>query len=189
MIFPRSHAGWIGPYLPFSQHHKAVPIWEPRIPPIQEHPIMQKKSVKVTVVALVSVLMIAGAAFAYWTVAGSGTGQASTGTASAITVNQTSTVTAMAPGLPAQALSGNFDNPNQGPAYVASVSAAVSGTDKVGCDASDYTIAGTSSVPGSVAAGSGVGTWSGLTIAFNNKPSTNQNACKGATVTIAYTSN
>lgn len=150
---------------------------------------MEKKSLKVAVSALVGVLVVAGAAFAYWTVAGSGNGQAATGSVTGITVNQTSTVTAMAPGLPAQALSGNFDNPNQGPVYVTSVSAVVSGTDKVGCDASDYTIAGTSSVPGSVPAGSGVGSWSGLTIAFNNKPSTNQNACKGATVTIAYTSN
>ena len=59
--------------------------------------------------------MGAVAAFAYWTNSGAGTGDADTGTNAAIVVNQTSTVTGMAPGVAAQALSGNFDNANDGP--------------------------------------------------------------------------
>jgi hypothetical protein len=150
---------------------------------------MRKVSLKAVVLGLVGVLVVAGAAFAYWTTTGSGTGSASTGTPTAVTVNQTSTVSALAPGSGTQALSGNFDNPNSGPVYVGSVTAVVSGTNKTGCDASDYTIAGTATVNAQVAAGTGVGSWSGLTIAFNNKPTTNQDSCKGAAVAIAYTSN
>jgi hypothetical protein len=151
---------------------------------------MQRKSLKVTLAAGAIVLVAAGAAFAYWTISGSGTGSASTGTVTPVTVHQTSTVTGMAPGVAAQPLSGNFDNPNSGPVYVTSVTATVTGTDKAGCDASDFTVTGSPAAVGTqVAAGSGVGTWSGISIAFNNKPAINQDACKNAVVAIGYTSN
>lgn len=146
-----------------------------------------KRAITIVVGATV-LLASAGIAFAYWTNTGSGTGTASTGTNAAVVVNQTSTVTGLAPGLPAQSLSGNFDNPNAGPIHVAAVTAAVTGTDKVGCDATDYSIAGTATVNADVPAGDDVGTWSGLTIQFNNKPGANQDACKNAVVAIAYTS-
>ncbi len=134
-------------------------------------------------------LVGAGAAFAYWTTTGAGTGTADTGTTVAVVIRQTSTVTGMAPGVAPQALSGNFDNPNAGPVYVAGVTATVTGTDKTGCTATDYTVAGTATVAAQVPAGNAVGAWSGLTIAFNNKTATNQDACKGAVVSLAYTSN
>jgi hypothetical protein len=133
-----------------------------------------------------TVLAGGGIAFAYWTNTGTGTGEATTGSNESIVVNQTSTVTDLAPGLPAQTLSGNFDNPNDGPVYVTSVTATVTGTDQAGCDASDYTIAGSAPVNQQVPAGDGVGSWSGLTIQFNNKPAVNQDACKNAVVSIAY---
>ncbi len=135
------------------------------------------------------VLVGAGAAFAYWTNTGAGTGSAATGTNQPIVVNQTSTVTAMAPGVAAQALSGTFDNLNAGPVYVAGVTATVTGTDKTGCTAADYTIAGTATVAAEVPVGTGKGSWSGLTIQFNNKAGVNQDACKTAVVSIAYASN
>lgn len=141
------------------------------------------------IIGVVVFLLGVGVAFAYWTNSGTGTGDADTGTNVAIVVNQTSTVTGMAPGVAAQALSGNFDNDNAGPVYVAGVTASVSSTDKTGCTAADYTIAGTATVATQVAAGDGVGSWSGLTIQFNNKPGVNQDACKNAVVTIAYVSN
>ena len=146
---------------------------------------------KKTVAIAAAVLLIVGggAAFAYWTNSGSGTGQATTGSNQTIVVHQTSTVTGLAPGLPAQTLSGNFDNPNTSPVYVTSVTASITGTDKTGCDASDYTIAGSAPVAAEVPAGSAVGSWTGLTIAFNNKPAINQDACKDAVVAIAYTTN
>lgn len=134
------------------------------------------------------VLAGGGVAFAYWTNSGSGGGTAGTGSNSPITVNQTSTVTGMGPGVAAQPLAGNFDNTNDGPVYVAAVTATVTGTDKSGCGATDYTIAGTAPVAAQVPVGTGVAAWTGLTIAFNNKVGVNQDACKGAIVTIAYAS-
>ncbi len=150
---------------------------------------MRKLSFKAVLIALVGVVVAGGAAFAYWTISGSGTGSASTSAPVPVVVNQTSTVSGLAPGSGTQTLSGTFDNPNSGPVYVTSVSATVTGTDKTGCTASDYTIDGSAPVGTQVPAGTGVASWSGLTIAFNNKATTNQDACKGATVTITYTSN
>ena len=141
----------------------------------------------------VGVLAAAGGAFSYWTGTGSGSGSATTKTGvSAVTVNQTVAVTDLAPGSGTQPLSGTFDNANSGPVYISAVSATVTVTKASGapagtCDATDYTLAGTSTVPGQVPAGTGQGTWSGLTIAFNNKAGVNQDACKGAAVAIAYT--
>jgi len=150
-----------------------------------------RKAIAVTVGTVV-LLSGAGVAFAYWTNSGTGTGTAATGTNVPITLTQTSTVTAMAPGIAAQALSGTFNNTNAGPVFVKTVVATVTATDKSGCTAADYTIAGTSVVQGA-AAGAGAqvpvgaaGTWSGLTIAFNSTAS-NQDACQGAVVTIGYT--
>jgi hypothetical protein len=143
---------------------------------------------KWAIVLTVGILAVGGAAFAFWTNSGSGSGGAGTGTNVAVVVNQTSTVSGLAPGLPAQSLSGNFDNPNAGPVFIATVTATVTGTDKAGCGPTDYTVAGTAPVNAQVAAGSGVGAWTGLTIQFNNKPSTNQDACKNAVVAISYTS-
>lgn len=141
------------------------------------------------VIGIVVVLVGAGAAVAYWTNTGAGTGTADTGTNAAVVVNQTSILTTpLAPGVAAQPLSGDFDNPNAGPVYITAVTATVTGTDTAGCGATDYVIAGTSTVPGQVPAGDGTGAWSGLTIQFNNKVGTNQDACKGAVVNIAYTS-
>lgn len=134
-----------------------------------------------------TVLTVGGVAYAYWTTTGAGTGDAGTGTVVAVTVNQTSVVTGLAPGLGAQALSGTFSNPNEGPVYVTAVTAAVTGTDKAGCTAADYTIAGTATVNAEVAAGADKGAWSGLSIAFNNR-AVNQDACKGAVVSLALTS-
>jgi hypothetical protein len=130
----------------------------------------------------------AGVALAYWTNPGSGAGSAPTGTTTAIVVNQTSTISGLAPGLPAQTLSGNFDNPNNGPIFVGSVNVTVTGTDKSGCTASDYTIAGSAPVNAEVPSGEDVGAWTGLTIQFNDKAGANQDACKNATVTLSYTS-
>ena len=151
-----------------------------------------KKSAAI-MVAAVTVVAAGGAAFAYWTAGGSGTGSATAAGSSNVTVVQTSTVTAMQPGDSAQSLSGNFNNPNTGPAYVGTVTASIASVTKAGsapagtCDETDYTLANPGmTVNAEVPAGNGVGTWSGATIKFNNKAS-NQNQCKGATVNLTYT--
>lgn len=147
----------------------------------------------VAAVTLLVLALAAGAAYAYWTAGGSGSGSASVASApSALTANQTSTLTAMYPGDSAQTLSGDFDNTNSGPIYVTSVTASIGTVTKAPgapagtCDSSDFTLSGaTMAVGAEVPAGNGVGSWSGATIKFNNKPS-NQDACQGASVTINY---
>jgi hypothetical protein len=54
------------------------------------------------VLGVIAVLVVAGAAIAYWTAGGSGTGSAATASgAGSLTVNQTGTLTAMYPVTPA----------------------------------------------------------------------------------------
>jgi len=152
-----------------------------------------KKKKIALLAAGVVVVGSSGAAYAYWTNSGSGTGTAVTGTNSAVTVVQTSSISGMYPGEGTRALSGNFNNPNAGNTYVTAVTATGYAIDAThvtaGCTVAqgNYTLGGTSNTPGDVAAGNGVGSWSGLTVQMNNL-GTNQDACKGATVTITYAS-
>lgn len=152
-------------------------------------PQSNRKRSAIGVVAVI--LLLVGGAYAYWTVAGGGTGSGTTAEGvAAITVNQTSTVTNLYPGGPAQALSGTFTNTNPGPVYVGTVTASIASVTKASgaqgtCDASDYTLTGAAmTVNAEVPSGTG-GAWTGATLQFNNK-ATNQDGCKGATVNLAY---
>jgi hypothetical protein len=62
------------------------------------------------VIATVVLLGFGGVAYGYWTQTGSGTGSAETGTGEAITINQTSDISGLAPGVAPKTLSGTFDN-------------------------------------------------------------------------------
>lgn len=151
-----------------------------------------KKRKKIAIITATVVMGTAVAAFAYWTAGGSGTGSANTGSNNPITAVQGVTPSAMAPGDSAQSLAGTFTNTNTGPVYVATVTASIAsvfqnGVAATGCDATDYTLANpVMTVDAQIPVGSLQGTWSGATIKFNNKPATNQDACKGATVNLAY---
>lgn len=159
---------------------------------------MRKFSKKGKVYAAAATLALVaasgGAAYAYWSTTGSGVGSGASGTNVAITVNQTGVVTGLEPGGAPQTLSGKFTNPNTSPVYVTSVTASIASVTKggavaVGCDATDFTLANaTMGVGHEVASGTNVDSWSGATIAFNNKAS-NQDACKDVTVNFAYSSN
>jgi hypothetical protein len=146
------------------------------------------------VLGVIAVLVVAGAAIAYWTAGGSGTGSAATASgAGSLTVNQTGTLTAMYPGDSAQTLSGTFDNPTGALVHVSQVAVSISSVTKAGgapagtCAATDYTLSGSPmTVNAEVPAGNGKGNWTGATIQFNDKAS-NQDACKGATVNLSYT--
>lgn len=154
-----------------------------------------RRTKKVTIIAAGAVVLAGtGVAYAYWSAGGSGTGSAATGTNVALVVNQTSSVTSMGPGDTAQTLSGNFTNSNTGPAYVTSVTVSISGVTKAAqapagtCSASDYTLANSVMTVGAeVPPGTGQGSWSGASLKFNNSPTVNQDACKGATVALLYT--
>lgn len=145
-------------------------------------------------VAVVGLLVVAAVGYAYWTSGGSGTGSATAGSTANLTVVQTTTLSAMYPGDSPQTISGTFNNPNPGPAYVGTVTAAIGSVTKAGgapagtCNATDFTLASaTMTVNAEVPAGSAQGAWTGATLQFNNKAGTNQDACKGATVGLTYT--
>ncbi|TAL41021.1 MAG: hypothetical protein EPN91_11725 [Salinibacterium sp.] len=152
---------------------------------------MKRIPTKRLAIAVTAALLLAGGgtAVAYWTAGGSGSGTASAGSNSPITAVQTSTLTGVAPGVAAQTLSGNFTNGNASSVYVASVTASISsitGADG-SCDATDFTLSNAvMTVAASIPAGTAQGSWTGATLAFNNK-ATNQDGCKNAVVHISYT--
>ena len=146
-------------------------------------------------IALGLLLAITAGAISYWSATGAGTGEAQAleSAQQALVVNQTSTLTPMYPGDSAQSLSGNFDNPNSGPVHVGTVTVSISGVTKAAgapagtCDAGDFTLAGAEMTVGAeIPAGTAKGSWSGATIQFANDPAVNQDACKGATVSLSY---
>jgi hypothetical protein len=135
------------------------------------------------------VLAVTGtAAFAYWTATGSGSGTASTANGSqALTIAQDAfNGTALTPGGLAQDVKGTITNSNafNVPFTLAAVPTVDSTHATAGCLAGWDTVALTTS-PTSVAANNHAD-FAG-TVALTNLPSTNQDACKGATVTITYT--
>ena len=140
--------------------------------------------------AVAIALLLAAGAYAFWTAGGSGTGTApSSAETEVLVVNQVTVLNDMYPGDTAQTISGNFDNGNDGPIRVATVTASIASvTGGAGsCDASDYTLANpVMTVGAEVPVGTAVGAWTGASIKFNNKI-TNQDGCKGATVNLSYT--
>lgn len=151
---------------------------------------MRKISRKsVAVLATAGVVAVGGGiAWAYWTASGSGSSSDNaTGTTQNLTIHQLSSVAGMGPGVLAQELRGNFDNPNPGPAYVGKVVASVASTSNPLCTAVDFTVVQADVVNAEVPAGNGVGAWGNGSIAFKNDPARNQDACKNVTVTISYT--
>jgi hypothetical protein len=149
---------------------------------------VSRKAAAITAATALTVFGGAGAAIAYWTTSGSGTGSASTGDVQAVTVTQTAVVSGLVPGGAPVALSGKFNNPNPGAVTVASVSASVTGTSAgSSCTAADFDITGTGAAAGEIPSGTGVGSWSGLSIALKDRSDVNQNGCKNATVNLSYT--
>jgi hypothetical protein len=151
---------------------------------------------KVAATIAISVILIGGggaAAFGYWSAGGSGTGTGTAGTNSTLSVTQTSTIAGLAPSSAPQTLSGTIANTNSSKAYVTSITASISSVSKATgapagtCSASDFTLTGaTVTVNAEIPANSTTTTWTGPTVAFNDLPTTNQDACKGATVNFAY---
>jgi hypothetical protein len=144
----------------------------------------------VVVLVVLGVVAIAGVAFAYWTAGGSGSGTADTGTAASVTVKQTASPTGLYPGGTVT-LSGDFDNTNSGHVYITAVTATVTPfsvqTDgaKPACTQADFSISGSALVAAEIPVGSGVGSWSGLSLNMTDA-GTNQDNCKNITVPITY---
>jgi hypothetical protein len=133
------------------------------------------------------VLAVSGtAAYAYWTAQGTGTGTAGTAAASQpLTIAQdTFSGSALTPGGVAQAINGTITNPNTFTVPITLTAAPAVDSAHAGCLPAWYTVT-LASPPSSVPAG-GTASFGG-TVALTNLPGTNQDACKGATVTITYT--
>jgi hypothetical protein len=150
------------------------------------------KKVVTGVVAGTLVLAGSGVAYAYWTATGSGTGSATTAAGgSNLFLAQTSTISNLHPGGAAQAITGRVTNKADNAAYVTSVTVTIVGValapGATGCDKTDYVIANSIMNVGKDLAGKGgVAEFSGASIQFNNKE-TSQDACKGASVLLNYT--
>jgi hypothetical protein len=134
----------------------------------------------------------ADVAAAYWQSGGTTTGDAQV--TRPVTVNQTSELASVSPGVPAQTLSGTFENLNGQPVHVTAVRVSIARVIKAPgaaagtCDATDFTLQDrTIAVDATVPSGRGTGSWAGGAVAFNNKPGVDQNACQGAMVKLGYT--
>jgi hypothetical protein len=145
------------------------------------------------VLTIVAVAAASTAAYAYWTAGGSGSGSVTAGSTVGLIPRQTTVLNPMYPGDSPQVISGNFDNGNDGPVYVTTVTASIGSVTKASgapagtCDATDFTLASpVMTVNAQVPSGNGVSSFTGATIHFNNKASVNQDACQDATVNLAY---
>lgn len=151
---------------------------------------MTKKTKAALAVATAGMLSVGGAAaFAYWTTAGGGTGTASAASGSAPIVLHASFSQSLTPGETAD-VSYTADNPNDSNTVVNALTVTSITTSTPQCAASwfDATAVPNSSsvVVGAHALGTPVGTG---VLTFHDSTSVNQDACKGATITVNVTSN
>ena len=148
------------------------------------------------------VALSTGVAYSYWTTTGSGTGSGGTtgGVVDVLTFGQ-DTLSAMYPGDAAQPFDVSVTNtdPNES-AYVSTIKAYVTVTKAEGavgdCDADDFRLHD-GVAPGTAETAVAI-TWTAQdldagesadassSIQFNNKPTTNQDGCKNAAVTVHY---
>lgn len=110
-----------------------------------------------------------------------------------VVVEQTSTNEGLAPGVAASTLTGQVLNKSTETVYVNDVTVTITGVMKAPqavagpCNASDYEIIGARMAVGTVVAPGDDVAFSGASIGFVDKP-VNQDACKGATVSLGYVS-
>jgi len=162
---------------------------------------MSKKVVAIGLAAGVT-LGIGGAAFAYFTAGGTGTGSATTGSSSAMTLVQDTTINTaqLVPGYGAQTITGHQYNSAGTTEYVGAVTPSISSAtvwqqlNGYTCSASDYTLtpsvaAGDEAVGPSGTQPTGSSNDFSLgTIAFNDKTTTDQDACQGQVLVLSFNS-
>jgi hypothetical protein len=138
--------------------------------------------------AVIGVLCISAAAVAYWTTTGSGTGTGTAGSDSGVTVTVTTSPSGLRPGSPAQAVGISVQNAATVKQYVTSVTLSITSVDKASgavagtCDATDFAITQPTWTAHDMSA-STTESPTGATLAMVNA-SSNQDACKGATVNL-----
>jgi hypothetical protein len=133
----------------------------------------------------VAILAVAGVAVAYWTTSGSGSGSGSVASSNGSLVLHGTITSALTPGG-SSSVTFTADNAGSSSLQVGTVHAVVS-TNKVGCEVKDFTIADTEE--------NQVITKESSNVALNHNGSIsmadtaeNQDACKGATITLTLSS-
>jgi hypothetical protein len=151
---------------------------------------LSKQSKKRLAVALsvVGLLAVGVAAYAWWSAAGGGTatGTSASGNAAAVNAHTTSSLDGLFPGGSVP-ITGDFINSGNGNSvHVNGLTATVSVTPTTGntCAASNYSVTGLTVTTPDVAAHSTGGAFTG-TLNMADLAS-NQDGCKGATVTLTY---
>lgn len=156
---------------------------------------MNRKRLAAISGTLAVVLVGGGLAVAYWTTTGTGTGSGAVGTDTPVTVTQDSTVAGLVPAGPADVLDFTVDNNAPGPQTINDVDVAITAVSNVGCTAADFSItqpnigASVELPVGDTTFTAGVGgdvDNTGAQVSMINSAS-DQNACKGATLTFTYT--
>lgn len=137
--------------------------------------------------AVVSLLVVAAAAIAYFTTTGSGTGTATVGSSSAVTLHGT-TATTLYPGT-SSTVSLTVDNPSSGTQRVGTIHLASVSTDAghSGCTVADFTMPDVL-VNQSFPNGNGQAVTATGTLSMANT-GVSQDACQGAPLTLNLTSN
>lgn len=111
-----------------------------------------------------------------------------------LTISQTSVMVGLAPGLTPMPITGIVSNNGTDSTDIVAIDARITGviTDPRAmpgvCDATDYVLRNPLMPVGRTLASGGSTAFDGASIGFSNK-STNQDACKGATVELLYTAN
>ncbi len=143
---------------------------------------------RVAVLSVIGVLALAAAAVAYWTGSGSGSGTANVGTSG--TVALTATVPdGIAPGT-SKDVSFTASNATDSPIYLSTVhlDSVVPDGAHSACDTTDFSMADVSEGVEVAAGASGQSLANTGTLVFADTTA-NQDACKGATLTLNLTSN
>ncbi len=150
--------------------------------------ITKKKAAVVLVVASVA-MAGAGGAYAFWTTGGTGSGTATAGTNTPFNITQDAAITGLVLGVP-QTVNFTVANPAGFAQYLTGVSASVvpftaqADATKPACTAGDFTVSTPSIASGDINAG---GTRGGTTVLTLVNKATNQDNCKGASISLAYT--
>jgi hypothetical protein len=172
-------SGHFGP-----NHSLRASLWLEKSTEITNVKLTKKKIV--TAAVAVAIGVSGGTAIAFWSTSGSGTGTAGVGTgASSVTVAQNGAISNLYPGGAAQDVGFTITNGSAAPVQVQKVLLAVTGTDKAGCTAADFTVTN-AQVDAQVDGNDFAAFTNGATIKMNNL-ATNQDACKGAIVDLSFT--
>jgi hypothetical protein len=144
---------------------------------------------KALVVGLIATLALAGAAFAYWTTTGSGSGSGSVASSNGTLVLHGTINSQLTPGG-SSSVSFTADNANSSSLQVGTVHAVVSidtAHATAGCDAADFTINDTIENQRIAANSTAVALANDGSISMADTAA-NQDACKGATISLALSS-